>query len=135
MDYPGVGVAVYIRRNGKVLLGLRKSAHGKGEWCAPGGKLNMNESLEDCGCRETKEETDLDVKNLKFISITNDIWSEIGTHYVTVWLVTDWHSGEAKHMELDKFEEWGWFSWNKLPKSLFLSTRNFIKAGYNPFKI
>ena len=43
MKYPGVGAGVYVRKAGKVLLGLRKGGHGEGEWCPPGGKLEMNE--------------------------------------------------------------------------------------------
>ena len=135
MEHPGVGTALYVRRNGQVLMGKRKSAHGKGEWCAPGGKLEMNESPEDCARRETKEETGLDIGEITFAGITNDIWPAIGTHFITVSYVADWQGGEASLTEPDKFEEWGWFPWEKLPEPLFLSTRNFINNGYNPFSI
>jgi 8-oxo-dGTP diphosphatase len=135
MEHPGVGVALYVRRGGKVLLGKRKSTHGKGEWCAPGGKLEMNESPEDCARRETAEETGLMIDAVRFIGITNDIWPDIGTHFVTVSFVADWQGGEASLTEPDKFETWGWFEWEKLPSPLFLSTRNFIKNGYNPYSI
>ena len=131
MDYPGVGVGVYIRKDGRVLLGQRKSEHGKGEWCTPGGKLEINETLEDCATREVREEAGLEIRNLRFIGITNDMWPSNGSHYVTVTYSADWKSGEAKVMEPDKCEKWEWFSWDNLPKPLFLSTRNFIKAGYN----
>lgn len=133
MEYPGVGVGVYIRKDNKILLGKRKGGHGAGEWCPPGGKMEMNESPERCAVRETKEETGLEIRNLRFAAITNDIWSDIGTHYITISFVADWESGEAHLTEPDKFETWEWFSWNSLPESLFLSTRNFIQAGHDPF--
>ena len=133
MNYPGVGVAVYIRKEGKILLGKRTSEHGRGEWCPPGGKLEMNESLEDCARRETLEETGLKVKDLTLIGVTNDIWTDIGTHYVTVSYAADWAGGEAKVMEPEKCERWEWFAWGKFPEPLFLSTANFIKSDYNLF--
>lgn len=135
MEYPGVGVGVYIRKEGKVLLGLRKSEHGKGEWCAPGGKMDMNESPEACAIRETFEETGLEIENVRFVGITNDIWQNVGTHYVTLSFVADWKAGEVRLMEPDKCEKWEWFAWGDFPEPLFLSTRNFIKDGYNPFKL
>ena len=134
MEYPGVGVAVYIRKEGKVLLGKRKGGHGAGEWCSPGGKMEMNEAPEACAVRETREETGLEIGNMRFVGITNDIWSDIGTHFVTVSYVADWKSGEVTLMEPDKFESWQWFAWDALPKPLFLSTRNFIAAGYDPMR-
>ena len=135
MEYPGVGIGVYVRKDGKVLLGKRKGGHGRGEWCAPGGKMDMNESPEYCAVRETREETGIEITNLRFITLTNDIWHDVGTHFVTLTYIADWASGEARVMEPDKCEEWQWFSWNSLPKPLFLSTRNFVGAEYNPLTL
>ena len=132
MEYPGVGICVYVRKDGKVLLGKRRSIHGKGEWCAPGGKMEMNESPEECAIRETREETGLEIQDVRFISYTNDIWDDIGTHYVTLSFVADWKMGEVRVVEQDKFEEWKWFSLGSLPGPLFLSTQNFLAAGINP---
>jgi len=135
MKYPGVGAGVYVRKAGKVLLGLRKGGHGEGEWCPPGGKLEMNESPEECAIRETREETGIELGRVRFIAVTNDIWEDIGTHYVTVSFVADWKSGETRLAEPDKFERWELFAWDALPKPLFLSTRNFVADGYNPFTV
>ncbi|MEN9561685.1 MAG: hypothetical protein RIQ56_958, partial [Candidatus Parcubacteria bacterium] len=118
MDYPGVGVGVYVRKGGKILMGLRKGGHGAGEWCAPGGKMDMNETPEECARRETFEETGIRVKNVRFLGITNDIWSDIGTHFVTISFVADWGSGVAQVMEKEKCEEWRWCEWGRLPKPL-----------------
>jgi 8-oxo-dGTP diphosphatase len=52
---PAVGVAAIVTKNGKVLLGKRKGAHGEGSWAFPGGHLEFNESIEDCAKREVFE--------------------------------------------------------------------------------
>ena len=39
----------------------------RNEWDFPGGKINFNENIEDCLKREVKEETNLDIKNLKIL--------------------------------------------------------------------
>ena len=75
MERPKVGVGVIIVKEGKILLGKRKNAHGEGTWCPPGGHLELGESYEECAKRETFEETGLQIKNLQFITATNDIFS------------------------------------------------------------
>ena len=39
----------------------------RNEWDFPGGKINFKENIEDCLKREVKEETNLDIKNLKIL--------------------------------------------------------------------
>ena len=39
----------------------------RNEWDFPGGKINFKEDIEDCLKREVKEETNLDIKNLKIL--------------------------------------------------------------------
>ena len=53
-----------ILREGKVLI-LRRSLYDHtfaGTWEFPGGKLEFGEKLEDCLCREVREETGLEVE-------------------------------------------------------------------------
>lgn len=135
MEYPGVGVGVYVRKDGTVLMGRRKGGYLGETWCAPGGKLELYESLEACAIREVHEECGIDIGNVRFIGITNDIDPQHGSHYLTAAFVADWKSGEPSLTEPDKFYEWAWFAWNKLPTPLFLSTRNFVESGYNPLNI
>ena len=132
-QHPRVGTGILIRKGNKLLFGLRKGSHGAGTWCPPGGGLHMYESLEACIRREVQEEAGIKIKNLRFMAISNDIFKKNGKHYVTVEFTADWASGEAKVMEPDKCERWEWFAWDKLPKPMFSTTRNFIKQGYNPF--
>lgn len=125
------GISVIIIKNGKVLLAKRLSHHGYGTWGFPGGHLEYLESFEDCAIREVFEETSLKVKNIRFGSITNDIF-ESGKHYVTIFMVCGWKSGEARSMEPEKAGEWKWFEWENLPKPLFLPIVNLLKQNLHP---
>lgn len=124
-----VGVGVIVKKNGKVLLGKRKDAHGEGDWSFPGGHLEFGEEIEDCVRREVLEETSLKVKNIKFFFLTNDIFPKEGKHYITIFMVCDYQSGELKIMEPQKCEKWGWFPFNNLPSPLFIPIKNLLKQN------
>ena len=128
---PKVGVAVFVIKNKKILLGKRKNAHGEGTWCCPGGHLEFNESWEDCAEREVSEETGIKIKNIRFTIATNDIFKEEDKHYITIFMTSDYDSGEVKNMEPDKCEKWDWFEWNNLPQPLFLPIQNLLKQKFN----
>jgi len=60
--------AVLFNR-GKVLLVKRGNPPFKGIWALPGGRIEGNETAEQCLIRETKEETGLSVIPLVFVGI------------------------------------------------------------------
>ena len=131
---PKVGVGVAVIKDGKVLLGKRKNAHGEGTWSFPGGHLEYQETWADCAIRETLEETGLSIKNVRFGTVTNDIFYKEQKHYVTIIMLSDYESGELRLMEPEKCEKWEWFTWDNLPDALFVSIENLLKDNYNPFK-
>jgi len=131
---PKVGVGVLILRDGKVLLGKRKNAHGEGDWCPPGGHLEFNEEVEDCARREVFEESGLEITNIRRGPYTNDFFESEGKHYITLCVIADYAKGTASCKEPDKCEKWEWFSWDNLPEPLFLPLKNQITQGFNPFK-
>jgi 8-oxo-dGTP diphosphatase len=130
---PKVGIGVIIIKDSKILLGKRKNAHGEGSWCYPGGHLEYGESWEECSRREVWEEVGIQIKNLRFGTITNDIFESEHKHYITISMISDYESGEVKLMEPDKCDKWEWFEWDNLPSPLFLPTINQLKEGFNPF--
>jgi 8-oxo-dGTP diphosphatase len=134
-DRPKVGVGVIVIKDGKVLFGKRKNAHGEGSWSYPGGHLEYGESWEECARREVKEETGIEIKNIRFGTVTNDIFKNEQKHYITICMLADYSSGELKIMEPEKCEKWDWFEWDKLPQPLFLPTINQLKANFNPFNL
>ena len=119
--YPKIGVGVIIKKEQKVLLLKRKNVHGAGSWSPPGGHLDYGEKPEECAIREVKEETNLDICNMKFQAITNDIFEKEGKHYVTIWMEGEFLSGEPIVNAEYEMSEIEWFSWDKLPEELFLS--------------
>ena len=129
---PRVGVAVILLKNNKVLLGKRKNAHGEGTWGFPGGHLEFNESIENCVVREVIEETGLKIKNIRIGTFTNDIFDKEGKHYITLFMLADYDSGKVTIMEPERMENWQWYSWDSLPKPLFLPIENLLKSGFNP---
>jgi len=130
---PAVGVAVIVKKDGKILLGKRKGSHGEGDWAFPGGHLELNESIETCIERELSEEVGITVKNIQKYHFTNDIFENEGKHYITLFMTADYDSGEVCLLEPEKCERWDWFDWNSLPQNLFLPIQNLKKENYLKF--
>ncbi len=133
MERPKVGVGVCILKEGKVLLGKRKSSHGAGDWHFPGGHLEYGEEPEETAVREVMEETGVKIKNVRFSTITNDVFEKEGKHYITICMIADYDSGEPKVLEPEKAELWDWYKWDELPKPLFLPLKNLVKKGFKPY--
>ncbi|MFH4963681.1 NUDIX hydrolase [Gaetbulibacter sp. M235] len=129
---PKVGVGVIVIKNNKILLGKRLNSHGEGSWSFPGGHLEYKETWEECAIRETMEETGICVNKVRFGSVTNDIFCKEDKHYVTIFMLADYLSGDARVREPEKCEKWDWFEWEKLPDPLFIPIENLIKNNFNP---
>jgi 8-oxo-dGTP diphosphatase len=132
---PEVGVGVIIIHQNKVLLGKRKGSHGAGAWSFPGGHLEFGESWESCARREVLEETGVHIQNIRFGAVTNDVFTEESKHYVTIFLVADYASGEVTLMEPEKCDRWEWFNWHTLPEPLFVPLMNLRKTTFDPLLI
>ena len=129
--HPKIGCGVFVVKDGKVLLGKRKSKHGQGQWASPGGHLEHGEEPEECARREVEEETGLQIKNIQQATYTNHVFEGTAKHYVTLWMVSEYSSGDVQLREPDKFECWEWFDWNHLPSPLF-TEEALVKSGFNP---
>lgn len=113
-------------------MGQRLGSHGEGTWSAPGGWLEYRESFEDAGAREVKEETGLNIKDLQFAGITNNIFSDNEIHSITVWLTSTWMSGEPTITEPDKFIDQKWVDIENLPTPLFLPWQELLASDFLP---
>lgn len=123
---PKIGIGVIVSKDGKILLGKRKGAHGAGQWSCPGGHLEFGETPHDCASRELAEETGLEALALSDGPWTNFIFD--GTlHYVTLFVFVSDFTGKLQNLEPDKCEEWHWFSWNALPTPLFAPVQNLVE--------
>lgn len=117
-------------RDGKFLLQKRQGSHGEGTWSLPGGHLEHGESFENAAKREVKEESDLDIKNVRFAAVTNDIFTNENKHYVTVWLSSDWAGGVLKNMEPEKCTEQIWATFETLPRPLFHTWNQLFESEF-----
>lgn len=124
---PKVGIGLFIIKDGKVLMGRRKGAHGAGEYCGPGGHLEHMESFEECAKRETMEEVGIEIQNIRFLCLSN-LKQYAPKHYVDIGILADWKGGEPKVMEPDKRENWDWYDLDNLPSPLFGVEPQYIEA-------
>lgn len=116
-----------VMKEGKVLLGKRKGAHGEGQFAWPGGHMEYMESFEQVAKREVKEETGMDIENVRFLRLYN-LKEYAPKHYVDIGLIADWRNGEPIVMEPSKCEGWDWYDMDALPSPLFSTIPTYIEA-------
>lgn len=130
-----VGVGVIVVKDGRVLIGKRKGAHGEDTWSFPGGHLEFGETWEECAVREAREEAGLEIADVSFAAATNDIMPADGKHYITIYMLARRHAGEVLLCEPDRCERWEWRMWDDLPQPLFIPLQNLLRSGYRPSSI
>ncbi|KAF4988691.1 hypothetical protein FDECE_14964 [Fusarium decemcellulare] len=122
--HPRVGVAAIIYGpSGKIVAGKRTGSHGAGTWQLPGGHLEYGEEILVCAAREVLEETGLNVRAVKVVAVTNDVFQKEGKHYITLFVRCEMEDPDAQPqvLEPEKCEGWHWKTWEDL-KQLVPST-------------
>ena len=127
MTRPAVGVGVIISHEGKILLQLRKGAHGAGTWSIPGGHMEYGETPEQTAERETAEEVNVRIGNLKIVGVTNDLFPSESKQYITIFVEAQYMDGELRINEPERIAELRWCTWETLPQPLFTPLKNFIE--------
>ncbi len=124
------GARVRPERGGKILL-VRRKHHGAGTWAAPGGYLDLGEDLSDAARREVREETALEIDEVRFVAVVNDRFDD-GKHNVTIWFLAGRVEGEAAVAAPDELTEVAWFARDALPEEIYASTRRFLDGEGMP---
>ena len=79
----------YIKHNNKILMLYRNkkpSDPNEGKWIGIGGKIEENESPEECMLREVREETSLVITDWKYrgiVTFVSDVWEGEYMHLFT----------------------------------------------------
>ena len=132
-QHPRIGVGALIIKDNKFLFGKRVGKHSPGRWSAPGGHLEFGESVIVCAARETQEEAGIAITNAHLAPVfTEDFYPQEGQHYLTVWVISDYKSGQVTVREPEQIIDWGWYEWDNLPKPLATFTENLLQHDFKP---
>lgn len=128
----GVGLLVFNNEN-KILMQLRTDYN---QWGFPGGSMELGESFEEVAFRELKEETNLEIDDLKLIKILSgkDTYREYPNgdklYDITAIFVIKKYHGELKIND-DESKKLDWFDINSLPENMTEHTKNYIEKFGN----
>ncbi|HEX4714394.1 MAG TPA: NUDIX domain-containing protein [Ktedonobacteraceae bacterium] len=123
-----VGVSVLVTKGDTILLEKRAHVHGARTWGPPSGHINFGEAPEHTAARETQEETGVSIKNITFLCVTNDVFTEAQKHYITLWFEAEFASGELKVQSPEEESDARWFHRDALPQPLFLPLQHLLEG-------
>lgn len=123
-DTPKVVVGAIIL-NGKDEIFLARSKKWKDRWVVPGGHLKFGETLEQALRREIKEETCLEVSDIKLIDVKESIFSE--EYHKRKHLVFIDFSCKAKSNRIILNDELQEYTWIEPGKALQMDLNPFTR--------
>ncbi len=92
-----VTLECFVKKDGKYLM-LHRSPNKRilpGVWMAPGGHREFNEGLFECARREVKEETGLDIKNLRIMATGNGYLTDLDQEFFFHFVEAEYAGGEV----------------------------------------
>ncbi len=103
-----VGLECFVKKDGKYLMLHRDSSKKimPDVWMAPGGKLEPGEGLYECARREIKEETGLDIKNLRLKAVGNALLMDSNQYLYFYFIFADYSGGELLKNPIDGELRW-----------------------------
>ncbi len=127
IPYVGVGCIV-VRGDGQVLM----VRNHRGFWSTPGGHLDFGESPAECAARETLEETGIQVTDVEFVAVTNDVLIDADRHYITIWMRANAVALTPVIGDRDEIGEAAWFAPDALPEPRHLYFENLLAGRSLP---
>lgn len=122
-----------LTHNQQVLFGKRPTASGGFEWQLPGGWIVAGETPQQAARREVFEETGLEVGELHFSGVTNNIFSS-SCHSVSLYFEAECVNADSLLvMEGENGGAWQWKDWKEATENLFLPLQLLRESDYRPF--
>lgn len=106
--YPISVVRVILENPEEDILFLKRTSLGEGanQWCLPGGKVDYGKTLEEACVDELKEETTLNISDLKFLFYDERMpFTNEKPHYITFYFTAN-YSGETRINEESSDLRW-----------------------------
>ncbi len=125
---PKVAVAVFILREGRVLLIRRGVSPERGKWSVPAGYVEAGEDPRQAAVRECREETGLAVSDLQLRDVIARQGEEEGADIVIVY---EGAVASGVPRAGDDADEASFFGPNDLPPLAFPSTRLILARWRN----
>jgi len=123
---PATCVVVADHRQ-QILLVKRRVEPKTGQWCLPGGFMELDELPEQAALRELKEETGLNGQIELLLGVTTHPSKTVDTVLVIGYLVTRF---TGRPMPGDDASRLAWFHPQRIPPVAFRSHRRFIRLYY-----
>jgi len=121
---PKVGVGVLLLHEEKILLVRRAMAPERGKWSLPAGFLDRGEDPAVTAARETKEETNLEVRIEALLEVYSNPPCRGGASIFLLYRAT-MLAGELRAG--DDADDARFFSLDQLPELAFTSTKDAIR--------
>ena len=121
VKFPRLTVDIIINIKGKIILIKRKNPpYG---WALPGGFVDYGETVETAAIREAKEETGLDLKNLKQFHVYSEPNRDPRGHNISVVFTAE---GIGVPKAADDAKELELFDQNNLPKEIAFDHKKIL---------
>jgi 8-oxo-dGTP diphosphatase len=118
--FPTVDIIIEVQ-GGIVLIERKNPPHG---WALPGGFVDYGERLEDAAVREAREETSLDVTNLRLLGCYSDPGRDERMHTISTVYIAD---GCGQLQAADDAADAGIFQLENLPEPLCFDHAAILK--------
>lgn len=105
---------LFLRKNGQVLLAMKKRGFGQGRWNGVGGKVEQDETIESAMVRESQEEigiTPLNYEKVADIRFDEFFKGEPTLMHVHVYTATKWQGTPTESEEMSP----QWFKESEIP--------------------
>lgn len=119
---PKLAVDIIIEYEGKVILIKRK--HPPYGWALPGGFVEYGETVENTAIREAKEETGLDLADLKQFHVYSSPDRDARGHTISIVFTA---KGKGKPIAADDADDIKLFSLQNLPLKIAFDHREILE--------